>query len=103
MCSLGADMEPQTYRFVWQGIGIEATYAPLRWGVIDHLEIRTTEPQGVQLPFTSTGYLSHFMQPGTIEAHGGYVVAQIVSWLDDEAAKPDWLKHLEVSRQGKLF
>ncbi|WP_182913895.1 hypothetical protein [Sphingobium terrigena] len=85
-------MEPQTYRFAWQGIGIEATYTPLRWGVIDHLEIRSVEPRGAPLSISSTGYRSHFHQPGTIEAHGGDVVAQIVSWLDDEAGKPDWLE-----------
>ncbi|MEJ7928249.1 hypothetical protein WG908_15990 [Sphingobium sp. AN641] len=96
-------MEPQTYRFAWQGIGIEATYTPLRWRVIDHLEIHSVEPQGAPLPITRTGYLSHFMQPGTIEAHGGDVVAQVIAWLDEDAAKPEWRAHVEASRQGDLF
>lgn len=94
---------PQTYRFAWQGIAIEATYTPLRWGAIDHLAIRSIAPQDAPLPITRTGYRSHFMQPGTIEAHGGDVVAQIIAWLDEEAAKPAWLAHVEASRQGELF
>ena len=58
---------------------------------------------GAPLPITRTGYHSHFMQPGTIEAHRGDVVAQIVAWLDEEAAKPAWRAHVEASRQGELF
>ena len=57
MCLRGADMErePQTYRFNWQGIEIEATYTPRKWGVIAHLEIRGITPEGAALPITTTG------------------------------------------------
>jgi hypothetical protein len=55
------------------------------------------------LPITRTGYLSHFIQPGTIEAHGSDVVAQVTAWLDEEATKPDWRAHVERSKQGDLF
>lgn len=104
MYSRGADMEPQTYRFAWQGIGIEATYTPLRWGVIDHLEIRSINPPGAPLPITATGYRSHFHQPGTAEALGGDVAAQVIAWLDEEAAtNPEWRAYVEASRQGDLF
>lgn len=96
-------MESQTYRFHWQGIEIEATYTPLKWGVIAHLEIRSIKPQRAPLPITSTGYRSHFHQPGTIESLGGDVVAQITTWLDEEAAKSDWRAHVEANRQGELF
>lgn len=97
------DQQPQTYRFLWQGIEIEATYTPLKWSVIAHLAIRSIAPEGAPLPITSTGYRSHFHQPGTIEAHGGDVVAQVIAWLDEEAANPEWLAHIEVSRQMSLF
>lgn len=97
-------MEQQTYRFTWQGIEVEAVYAP-RWygGIIAHLSIRSINPERAPLPITSTGYLSHFHQPGTVEALGGDVVAQVVAWLDEEAASPEWLEHVERRRQGELF
>ena len=98
-----ADDPSQTYRFTWRGIEIEVTYTPRRWTVIDHLGIRSISPEGAPLPITSTGYLSHFMQPGTIDDHGGDVVAQVTAWLDEEAAKPEWLAHVEAGRQGELF
>lgn len=96
-------MEPQTFRFTWEAIEIEATYTPRKWGVIDHLEIRSIAPERAPLPITATGYRSHFMQPGTIEAHGGDVVAQVRAWLDEEAAKPEWQAHVQANRQGELF
>lgn len=105
MCSWGADMEqqPQTYRLAWQGIEIEARYWPRKWGVTAHLEIESINPERAPLPITSTGYCSHFHPPGTIEAQGGDVVAQVTTWLDEEAAKPAWRAHIEAGRQGKLF
>ena len=93
----------QTYRFTWRGIGIEATFTPNLWGVTDHLEIRSIKPDGAPLPITATGYRSHYHQPGTIEEHGGDVVAQVVAWLDEEGAKPEWLNYDKATRQGELF
>jgi hypothetical protein len=105
MCLRGADVDQhsQTYRFTWQGIEIEATYCPLKWGVIAHLEIRSITPASVPLPITSTGYKSHFHPCGTVEALGGDVVGQLTAWLDEEAAKPEWQVHVARSRQGELF
>ncbi|MCJ2187879.1 hypothetical protein [Novosphingobium beihaiensis] len=96
-------MEPQTYRFTWQAIDIEAVYTPLRWNVIAHLEIRSISPERAPLPITRTGYRSHFHQPGTIEANGGDVVAQLTAWLNEESQKPEWQNYVEASRQGELF
>ncbi len=95
--------DPQTYRFQWEGIEIEATYSPIRWGVIAHLEIESIQPARAPLPITETGYLSHFHACGTVEASGGDVVAQVIAWLDEEAAKPDWQRYAAASRQGELF
>ena len=103
MCSRGADMEPQIYRFTWQGIEIEATYTPLKWKTIAHLEIRSIKPEHAPLPITETGYRSHFHQPGTVEALGGDVIAQVIAWLDEEAAGREWKRYIEASRQGSLF
>ncbi|MBP2275756.1 MULTISPECIES: hypothetical protein [Sphingomonas] len=97
------DQQPQTYRLTWQGVEIEARYWPRKWGVTAHLEIESIYPERVPLPITSTGYRSHFHQPGTIEALGGDVVAQVIAWLEDEAQSPQWLRYVEASRQGDLF
>lgn len=96
--------QPQVHRFIWQGIDIEAIYLPRRFGgVIAHLEIRSIEPHRAPLPITKTGYLSHFHACGTVEANGGDVVAQVIAWLDEEAAKPEWQAYAAKSCQGELF
>lgn len=103
MSSPVADMVRQTFRFQWQAIEIEATYTPLKWGVIAHLEIRSIHPALAPLPISKTGYRSHFYAPGTIEAHGGDVVGQVIAWLDEAAVGVDWQRNIEACRQGELF
>ena len=95
--------QTQTYHFNWQGIEIEAIYTPQKWGVIAHLEIRSVALEGSPLPITSTGYRSHFHPIGTVEAHGGDVVAQVTAWLDEEAKRPEWQAYVSRSKQGELF
>ncbi|MEP1697935.1 MAG: hypothetical protein ABJJ69_15465 [Paracoccaceae bacterium] len=96
-------MSAQTHRIMWQSIEIEAVYDPLKWNVIAHLEIRSINPERAPLPITETGYLSHFHQPGTMEANEGTLVEQIILWLDERAKQPHWQRHLEATRQGELF
>lgn len=96
-------MEPQTFHLLWQGFEIEIVYTPCRCSVIDHLEIRSVKPECAPLPITGTDYRSHVMQPGTIAAHSGDVVAQVKAWLDDEANKPEWQTQVQRARQGELF
>lgn len=96
-------METQFYRFTWRGIEIEARYTPLQWKVIAHLEIESIAPEHAPLPITETGYRSHFHQPGTVEASGGDVVAQVIAWLDEEAENSEWKRHFESCRQFSLF
>jgi hypothetical protein len=55
------------------------------------------------LPITRTGYRSHFHECGTVEGHGGDVVAQVIAWLDDEAKMPEWQTHIARTKQGELF
>lgn len=98
------ELQSHSYRFTWQDIEIEATYTPRYYGgAVAHLAVRSIAPVGAPLPITETGYRSHFHQPGTIEAHGGDVVAQVTAWLDDEATKPEWRAHVIASKQLKLF
>ncbi len=96
-------METQTYRFTWQDIEIEAIYEPVKWRVIAHLEIRSINPERALLPISETGYKSHFLEIGTMEELGGDVVAQVIAWLDEEAAQPAWRDYLEASKQHSLF
>ena len=96
-------MEPQTFQLLWQGIQIEIVYTPRRWSIIDHLEIHSVRPERAPLPITNTGYKSHFMQPGTIDALGGDVVGQVRAWLDEAASEPEWKAYTEAGRQGSLF
>ena len=94
----------QVYRFHWEGIEIEAIYVPRSWGgVIAHLEIESIQPPRAPLPITETGYKSHYHPCGTVEANGGDVVVQIIAWLDEEAAKPEWRAYVARSRLGELF
>ena len=97
------DEQPQIYRLEWQGIEIEARYWPHKWGVTAHLEIESIRPERAPLPITGTGYRSHFHQPGTIEAQGGDVAAQVIAWLDDEATSSEWRTYVDARRQGELF
>lgn len=103
MSSPGADVETQVHRFAWRGIEIGATYDPAWSQGFAHLAVRSVRPERAPLPITETGYRSHFHRSGTIEAHGGDVVVQVIAWLDEEAAKPGWQRHVEASRQGSLF
>ncbi len=50
-------MQPQTFSLLWQGIEIEIVYTPRRWSVIDHLDIRSIQPERAPLPITGTGYV----------------------------------------------
>ena len=97
------EQQPQVYRFTWQSIEIETTYTPRKWGVIAHLEIHSIAPEGAALTITSTGYRSHFHPIGTVEVHGGDVVAQVTAGLDEEAKKSEWQAYVSRSRQGELF
>jgi hypothetical protein len=55
------------------------------------------------LPISPEGWRSYYHPMGTIEEHGGDVVAQVTAWLDEEATKPEWKAIAARSRQGELF
>lgn len=105
MCSRGADHAPIAGLSLSLGRHRDrGNLVPRSWGgVIAHLEIESIQPPRAPLPITETGYKSHFHPCGTVEANGGDVVAQIIAWLDEEAAKPEWRAYAAKSRQGELF
>ena len=48
------------------------------------------------------GYRSHFVEPGTVAAHGGPVEATR-KLLEDAANSAEWQEYLSSSRQTSLF
>ena len=71
----------------WRGVEIEITYNPDKFGMVDHIELRTENK--VPLPVTETGYRSHFINRGAVAHHGG-AVAFVTAWLDHEAERLEW-------------
>lgn len=96
--------QSQTHTTCWNGIDIEIEYCPTRFGgAISHVGVKSINPEGQPLPITSTGYRSHFVPIGTIEANEGDVVTQVTAWLDEAAQSPEWQEHLANAAQGDLF
>ena len=72
---------------IWRSIPIEITYTPDKFGMVDHIELRTENK--APLAVTETGYRSDFMNKGTVAHHGG-AVAFVTAWLDHEAKRTGW-------------
>lgn len=96
-------MSYQAHEIEWQGIRICVRYAPVKWNVISHIEIEAIEPVRAPLPITPTGYLSHHIPIGSVEAEFDNVADCILSWLDERANSDEWREHVEKSAQGELF
>ena len=77
----------EQHHITWRNIDIEITFTPEKFGMAEHIELRTANQE--ELPVTETGYRSHFARQGTINAHGG-AVAFVAAWLDHEATRSGW-------------
>lgn len=77
----------EKHTIVWRAVHIEITYTPDKFGVVDHIELRTEDR--APLPVTETGYRSHFIGKGTVAHHGG-AIAFVTRWLDHEAERTGW-------------
>lgn len=77
----------ETHRITWRGIALDITFTPEAFIATDHIEIRTEGR--VSLPVTETGYRSHFVPTGSVEAYGG-AAAFVTAWLDHKAARTGW-------------
>jgi len=93
----------------WQGMSLSVDYEPdwLNMGRASafstaHLQIRTINPERAPLPFTETGYRSHFLSAEAVDQAGG-PVAYVTAWLEHDAALPEWRKRLAEWRQLSLF
>jgi hypothetical protein len=99
-----------TDTFTWRGITIQVEYeadwlgaaARGSFHATAHLQLRTLCPERAQLPVTETGYRSHFLPMGEVEAAGG-PVAYALAWLDYMAQSREWRRIEQESRQLSLF
>lgn len=86
---------------LWRGIRIELKhelcYSTMR--DLHHLEILSVEPDRAPLPFTETGFRSHFYYGEPIKD----VIAAVTVWLDEDAEGEDWKAAEAKSRQLTLF
>lgn len=80
-------MRQETHSITWRGIRIEISFTPEKFGLVDHVEIRSGDK--TPLPVTETGYRSQFVDAGSVAENGG-AVAYVMAWLDYEAERTHW-------------
>lgn len=97
-----ANTSLREYSLIWNGIKIHIIHIGKRWGVIDHIEIRTVDPENAPLPITETGYKSHFIQEEYLAEYDN-AKEYVLAWLDHESKKAGWLAGEEKRRQYSLF
>jgi len=85
----------------WEGRAIRLSYHPLKWGSIDHLELRVDNNEPI--PITETGYRSHFFGPVTPSLSVDEVTDMVRNWLEKEAKSQSWVKAEAARRQLSLF
>jgi len=96
-------MTSETYIIEWEGITIQVRYNPEQWGVTSHIEMKALQPAHAPLPVTETGYRSHFVPIGTVEATGLTVREYVLAWLEHAAKRPEWHEAQQKAAQGELF
>ncbi len=77
----------EKHNIIWRHVEIEISFEAEKYGVIDHIELRTKNKEAI--PVTDTGYRSHYVSVGTVEHYGG-AVAFVTAWLDHEAESTGW-------------
>ncbi|SEH60809.1 hypothetical protein [Paracoccus alkenifer] len=80
-------MTPETHNITWRGLAVEITFTPEKFGVVDHIELRSGGK--TPLPVTETGYRSQFIHAGTVAEAGG-AAAYVIAWLEHEAKCTGW-------------
>jgi len=85
----------------WEGRTIRLSYHPLKWGCIDHLELRIDNNEPT--PITVTGYRSHFFGPISPSLTADEIKAMVRNWLKKEAKSQNWIKAKAARRQISLF
>jgi len=101
-------MNKQNLSFLWNDIAIELCYDPdyskafreVYSKSLAFLKIESKPRQ--KLPFTDTGFQSHFIASSEIEAFGS-PKDYVIEWLNHEAQSKDWQDYIERSKQLSLF
>lgn len=96
------------YLLAWRGINITIRYKPDYFKSTNeiigfrlaHLEVIAKNK--TPLPFTESGYRSHFTNPSEIEEYGT-PVDFVKAWLEETAKSKQWKKHREQRNQLTLF
>lgn len=99
-----------TQAFDWHGITVSVEFEADWLGAaargsrfpVAHLAVRAVAPERARLPITETGYRSHFLAQGEVEAAGG-PAAYARAWLDCMAQSREWVAYERDSRQLMLF
>lgn len=91
-----------TLHFEWDNVKIELCYQHKRFGVIDHIEIRSIDPAHAPLPITQTGYRSHFISDDELQDFDS-PLDFVQTWMRVEAAKPHWMGQSHTPAQYSLF
>jgi hypothetical protein len=95
------------YELDWRGIQVRVTYEPDAFGAAgdlhhySHLQVSNARHRQ-PLPMSETGYKSHHLPQGEVEAGGG-PVAYVSRWLETASRKPAWKAMEQERRQGCLF
>ncbi|MGC3983121.1 MAG: hypothetical protein QM808_17850 [Steroidobacteraceae bacterium] len=102
------DIEIERYTFNWRNLEIQVLHEP-DWSpvfreiygyAIAHLQVSCLN--GKKLPFSETGYKSHFERADNIEATGG-PAAFVKEWLDYASQENKIQKQCFDERQLNLF
>jgi hypothetical protein len=96
----------QHCNLTWRGIAITLSYER-DWLAMEELSyqvahLTVTADDRRPLPFTETGYRSHFLAPAEIDAAGG-PVAYVLAWLEEAAQSPEWRACDAAQAQLTLF
>ncbi len=100
----------ETHLIDWQGRTLEIRYCR-SWSEayerstghkLAHLEVEVMQPERSSLPFTETGYRSHFTPAHDIEFAGG-PLAYVHTWLDWASQSQEWRERDLAERQYALL
>lgn len=104
------DKSSITYRLTWDNIEIEIVHSPsyirsferVYGHSMDHLQVKSVDPERAPLPITETGYKSIWIIGPRLEEFGG-PEQYIRDYLTHEAKSPDWLARKASADQYSLF
>jgi len=87
--------------FEWESRIIRLSYHPLKWDVIDHLELRVDGKEPI--PLTDTGYYSQFIEPMDPLLTVEEIVETVRYHLEAAAKSQAWIEAEAARKQLSLF